>query len=168
MLVQIIRMVQPHNDFERRIPRLRGLFFVLVAIASFALMATPANASIILADESCSVEWFNAGVFDLGPFASEFYLPSTRSVPCSEAPSPWLPSVRLSGKTAISVSSIGSMGYPASYASSGGLAVAVLPDGPFILPSSLGLNWLSSERSLDVPLAPTFELLRPPQGSSLS
>ena len=154
-----LMMHHAHNEFDRGNNRIRGLW-ILALIASFSFMSTPAEASMILADESFSAEWSNSGFDNLEVVSGTYRV----SHSATELPEPSLPTVRFFSQTAIpSSSSMGSMSSPAWSANGGSSAVAVLSDGTFTLPRSRGLNWLAIERSLDVPPAPAVRLSRPPQ-----
>ena len=136
-------------------------------MAVFAVGASPANASMILGVETYSAPHFNPGWFD-SEFESSGWgantISSNQNLPEPGLPKPLWVGDRLSGQEAAPVSSsMGGCGTLGAVTNGSVPAVMVLHAEPFCLPSSLLLNWLIIEHYLDVPAAPTFELLRPPQ-----
>ena len=161
-------MQQLHKNCGRAILLFRGVCAILVA-AFFVAVVAPANASMSLGDEIYSAQRFNAGLYDWEIESSGWgisAISSTRNAPDfdSELPEPFWGGVRLPEQEFVPISS-GMSGRSSSDVSNNGgpQGFGVLPGLAFALLDPVRLSWMVIERSLEVPLAPRFDLLRPPQ-----
>ena len=147
----------------------RKWLWAVVSMTIFVESAATVNASIILGDEIYSPERFNTGLYDL-EFESSgcgiSAISSTRNVSESdpELPEAFWVGNRLPGQESAPISSDMS-GHSSSGGSNKGghQGFGVLPDSALTLLGPVRLSWLAIEKALEVPLAPRFALLRPPQ-----